>query len=202
MVSCPQSPKSPSQFTLLSVESIKPSEQAFHPVTVEANAKAWSSVWLWKRPWGLKGHAGGIPHWCCVPSRNLTFSGRKYSLVEVPHGGHFDIFREANGFWEIGLFCPCLAQIHFIHFPKYHLLVMLLFASPHLSLPIPTFHLQHPWQFKLYLRPARLSPLPSLPRPPCFLLWFFPQEFSYLSQKLTLRYTPVCEHCFLCSWHS
>lgn len=37
-------PKSPSQFTLLSAEHIKPSEQALLPVIVEVNAKARSSM--------------------------------------------------------------------------------------------------------------------------------------------------------------
>lgn len=84
MVSCPQSPKSPSQFTLFSAESIKPSEQAFHPVTVEVNAEVSSSVWLWKRPWGLRGHAGGIPHWCFIPSSTLAFSGKQCWLWRCP----------------------------------------------------------------------------------------------------------------------
>lgn len=134
MVSCLPSPESPSQFTLFSAESIKPSEQSFHPVTVEANTKAWSSAWLWKRPWGLRGHAGGIPYWCLISSSNLAFSGRQCSLWRCHTEAILTFSKTPMDSAKLVL----SALPWHIDFPKYHLLVTLCFASPHLSLPVPT----------------------------------------------------------------
>lgn len=112
--------------------------------------------------------------------------------VEVPHGGHFDIFKEGNGFWEISPFCSPLAQVYFVNFPKYHLSVMMRIASPHLTLPVPTSTYSilgnsnsiHAW-LKSHLFPHSQDHHD---------LSFsdFPPEFSYIAQKLTLIYPGMC----------
>ena len=46
-----------------------------------------------------------------LPQKELNLLWKRVLDAEVPHGCHFDIIKEGNGFWDISLFYPRLAHI-------------------------------------------------------------------------------------------
>ena len=131
-VSCPQSPKHPHN-SHFGRQRIKPSGQAFHPATGPVSAEASSPEWLGKDPedwegvqWG--GTVGPLPRGDLTsPEERAECARTTWSpLWHFPRGQCI-----LSNFSSL----PSLGTDILLLNPKYHLSVLLVFASPHTTLP-------------------------------------------------------------------